>query len=158
MKNCILLLGATLLLFSSCRESKVEAALRLAGENRAELERVLEHFEAGGDKEKAAAARFIVGNMPGHGFPIFDPSVFVKLPGASCDEYMCMGILILRSKGIPVGMDYTPQFSDRQYGHYWNVFPNIRGRNTIFTLYNFIRKRVTGCPPMRNLYGIELLQ
>lgn len=284
MKNCILVLGASLLLFSSCRESKVEAALRLAGENRAELERVLEHFDAGGDKEMAAAARFIVGNMPGHksmwgdyeaywkeadrmlaasdgsqsvldslellkakydgkvffdydirritadylihdietafaqwrevewarnltfdefcewllpytctdsqplipwrdslagfargfidhlnecdefignpraaitrvnnklipmiakqkwihsghGFPIFDPSVFVKLPGASCDEYMCMGILILRSKGIPVGMDYTPQFSDRQYGHYWNVFPNIRGRNTVFTSF-----------------------
>ncbi len=71
----------------------------------------------------------------GHGFPIYDPSVFVKLPGASCDEYMNNGILIMRSKGIPVGMDYTPQFSDRKYGHYWNVFPNMRGRTTVFTSF-----------------------
>ena len=71
----------------------------------------------------------------GHGYPIYSPSVFVKLPGASCDEYMNNGILIMRSKGIPVGMDYTPQFSDRKYGHYWNVFPNIRGRSTVFTSF-----------------------
>lgn len=268
----------------SCATDKVAAALKSAGDNRAELEKVLSYFESTGDREKVAAAKFIIGNMPGHismwgeyesywkdadrmlsasegalgvldslevlkgkydgrifydydlkritadylihdietafdqwrngewarhltfdefcewllpytctdmqplidwrdslagfargfidhlnecdefignpraaitrvnnklipmiakqrwvhaghGYPIYDPNVFVKLPGASCDEYMCNGILIMRSKGIPVGMDYTPQFSDRKYGHYWNVFPNIRRRTTVFTSF-----------------------
>lgn len=71
----------------------------------------------------------------GHGYPIYDPSVFVKLPRASCNEYMTNGMLVMRSKGIPVGMDYTPQFADRLYGHYWNVYPNLRGRKTMFTSF-----------------------
>lgn len=269
---------------SSCHSRQVDTALRMAGENRSELEKVLEYFEKTGDKEKIAASRYLIGNMPGHksmrgeyeeywkdadrvlsasdgslsildsleslkskydgriyydydlnyisadylihdietafkqwrdgewarhltfdefcewllpytcvdnqplmnwregfsdfargfidhlnecdefignpraaitrvnnklipmvsqqkwvhsghGYPIYSPSVFVKLPGAFCNEYMNIGILIMRSKGIPVGMDYTSQFSDRKYGHYWNVFPNLRGRTTVFTSF-----------------------
>lgn len=268
----------------SCSYDQVDVALRMAGENRSELERVLRYFEKTGDKEKIAASRFLIGNMPGHksmrgayeeywdeadrtlsasdgslsildslealkekydgriyydfdlnyisadylihdietafdqwrngewarhltfdefcewllpytcsdnqplinwreslsgsarsyidhlnecdeyignpraaimrvnnklipmikkqkwihsghGYPIYDPSVFVKLPGASCNEYMTNGMLVMRSKGIPVGMDYTPQFADRLYGHYWNVYPNLRGRKTMFTSF-----------------------
>lgn len=268
----------------SCSYDQVDVALRLAGDNRSELERVLRYFEKTGDKEKIAASRFLIGNMPGHksmrgayeeywdeadrtlsasdgslsildslealkekydgriyydfdlnyisadylihdietafdqwrngewarhltfdefcewllpytcsdnqplinwreslsgsarsyidhlnecdeyignpraaimrvnnklipmikkqkwihsghGYPIYDPSVFVKLPGASCNEYMTNGMLVMRSKGIPVGMDYTPQFADRLYGHYWNVYPNLRGRKTMFTSF-----------------------
>lgn len=278
-----LIVFVTLVAFS-CSYDQVDVALRMAGENRGELERVLEYFEKTGDKEKIAASRFLIGNMPGHksmrgaygeywdeadrtltasdgslsildslealkekydgriyydfdlnyisadylihdietafdqwrngewarhltfeefcewllpytcsdnqplmnwrdslsdfarsyidhlnecdeyignprapimrvnnklipmiteqkwihsghGYPIYDPSVFVKLPGASCNEYMTNGMLIMRSKGIPVGMDYTPQFADRLYGHYWNVYPNVRGRNTMFTSF-----------------------
>lgn len=268
----------------SCSYDQVDVALRLAGDNRSELERVLRYFEKTGDKEKIAASRFLIGNMPGHksmrgayeeywdeadrtlsasdgslsildslealkekydgriyydfdlnyisadylihdietafdqwrngewawhltfdefcewllpytcsdnqplinwreslsgsarsyidhlnecdeyignpraaimrvnnklipmikkqkwihsghGYPIYDPSVFVKLPGASCNEYMTNGMLVMRSKGIPVGMDYTPQFADRLYRHYWNVYPNLRGRKTMFTSF-----------------------
>lgn len=278
-----LIVFATLVAFS-CSYDQVDVALRLAGDNRSELERVLRYFEKTGDKEKIAASRFLIGNMPGHksmrgayeeywdeadrtlsasdgslsildslealkekydgriyydfdlnyisadylihdietafdqwrngewarhltfdefcewllpytcsdnqplinwreslsgsarsyidhlnecdeyignpraaimrvnnklipmikkqkwihsghGYPIYDPSVFVKLPGASCNEYMTNGMLVMRSKGIPVGMDYTPQFADRLYGHYWNVYPNLRGRKTMFTSF-----------------------
>lgn len=281
---CLFLPVFAVLNLVSCSADKVVAALKQAGDNRAELEKVLSYFESTGDREKVAAARFIIGNMPGHvsmwgeyesyweeadrllsasegaldvldslevlkgkydgrifydydlkritadylihdietafdqwrngewarhltfdefcewllpytcadnqplsgwrdslagfargfidhlnecdefignpraaitrvnnklipmiakqkwihsshGYPIYDPDVFVKLPGASCDEYMCNGILIMRSKGIPVGLDYTPQNSDRMYGHYWNVFPNVRGKNTMFTSF-----------------------
>lgn len=41
-------------------------ALDAAGENRAELERVLAHFAA--DPRKQKAARFLIENMPGHGY------------------------------------------------------------------------------------------
>ena len=280
--KCLIVLVA--LAIASCSYDQVDVALRMAGENRSELERVLEYFEKTGDKEKIAASRFLIKNMPGHrsmrgayeeywneadrilsasdgslsvldslealkekydgriyydfdlnyisadylihdietafdqwrngewarhltfdefcewllpytcsnnqpllnwraslsgfargfidhlnecdeyignpraavvrvnnklipmiaeqkwihsghGYPIYEPSVFVKLPGASCNEYMTNGMLIMRSKGIPVGMDYTPQFADRMYGHYWNVYPNLRGRKTMFTSF-----------------------
>lgn len=38
----------------------------------------------------------------------------------------------MRSKGIPVGIDFTPQWPDRLYGHYWCVFPNLRGKTSMF--------------------------
>ena len=50
----------------SCSYDQVDVALRLAGDNRSELERVLRYFEKTGDKEKIAASRFLIGNMPGH--------------------------------------------------------------------------------------------
>ncbi|MBP5362438.1 MAG: hypothetical protein J6Y71_05370, partial [Ruminococcus sp.] len=42
----------------------LEYALRAAGNNRGELEAVLEHYKD--DPEKLAAARFLIENMPGH--------------------------------------------------------------------------------------------
>ena len=60
-----LIVFATLVAFS-CSYDQVDVALRMAGENRGELERVLEYFEKTGDKEKIAASRFLIGNMPGH--------------------------------------------------------------------------------------------
>ena len=48
----------------SCRQGRdrVEEALKLAGANRAELEKVLRHYE--GDTLKYRAARFLIENMP----------------------------------------------------------------------------------------------
>ncbi len=55
-------------LLASChpfsRDRELEEALLLAGENRPELERVLEHYED--DSLKLEAARFLIRNMPGH--------------------------------------------------------------------------------------------
>ena len=67
-----------------------------------------------------------------HGYSIFRPDVFVKLPGARCDEYAVMAVLTMRSKGIPVGIDFTPQWPDRSEGHSWCVFPNLRGKTSLF--------------------------
>ena len=46
----------------------VEEALRKAGDNRAELEKVLEHYEQEGDSLKLEAAYFLISNMEGHSF------------------------------------------------------------------------------------------
>lgn len=51
-------------------DEHVEAALAQAGSNAAELERALEHFAEEGDAQKLTAARFLVANMPGHGFVV----------------------------------------------------------------------------------------
>ena len=69
------------------------------------------------------------------GHNIYRPSTFALLPGASCEDYSEMAVRIMRSKGIPVGIDYTPQWPDRFYGHYWCSFPNLRGKNTMFNPY-----------------------
>lgn len=46
--------------------SKLEEALRLGGDNRRQLEKVLQHYTAPEDSLKLKAARFLIANMPGH--------------------------------------------------------------------------------------------
>jgi hypothetical protein len=71
-----------------------------------------------------------------YGFPISRPETFIKLPGATCEEYAEVAVRIMRSKGIPVGIDFTPQWPDRLYGHYWCVFPNLRGKTSLFNPFS----------------------
>ena len=71
-----------------------------------------------------------------YGHPVSRPQTFIKLPGATCEEYAEMAVRIMRSKGIPVGIDFTPQWPDRLYGHYWCVFPNLRGKTTMFNPFS----------------------
>ncbi len=53
---------------TACRpegsQAAVDMALRAAGDNRGELEAVLNHYA--GDPDKLAAAEFLIANMPGH--------------------------------------------------------------------------------------------
>lgn len=63
MKNRFFLI--LLLVCAGCsNNSNLKQALNLAGENRAELEKVLKHYKK--DPEKLKAARFLIENMPGH--------------------------------------------------------------------------------------------
>ena len=50
----------------SCTNTKLEQALSMARENRAELEKVLEHYEKDTNSLKLKAAVFLIENMPGH--------------------------------------------------------------------------------------------
>lgn len=60
--RCILIFCA---LFFSCKNrTDLDIALTLAGDNRAELEQVLNHYKH--DTLKYKAARFLIENMPGH--------------------------------------------------------------------------------------------
>ena len=54
-----------LLLLTACQsKDRLDLALEYAGDNRAELEKVLEHYR--GDEMKYHAARFLIENMPYH--------------------------------------------------------------------------------------------
>lgn len=66
MKNILFILQA-IVLFSSCsnRDMYLKEVLKLAGENRGELEKVLDYYKK--DPEKLKAARFLIENMPGRG-------------------------------------------------------------------------------------------
>jgi len=47
---------------------EVEVSLAKAGDNRAELESVLQHYGHQGDQQKFQAAQFLIANMDGHGY------------------------------------------------------------------------------------------
>ncbi len=82
-RHIIYLFGAVLLLLPACTThvDSLEWALRQAGKNRAELEKVLQHYES--DSLKLAAATFLIRNMPYHiGFcdTLFTPNGISYMP------------------------------------------------------------------------------
>jgi hypothetical protein len=70
------LLAALSISFSGCGGPSyppdVAAALKAAGDNRGELEKVLGHYAAQDDTLKLRAAYFLIGNMEGHGYVTYD--------------------------------------------------------------------------------------
>ena len=66
MKILYFYLSGLLLLWSCQRPTMLDFALRYAGENRVELEKVLDHYR--NDSLKYRAAVFLIGNMPYHYF------------------------------------------------------------------------------------------
>jgi hypothetical protein len=70
MRHSILRLVVFIFLVCSCKQDfspGVRRTLKLAGENRQELEKVLEHYQQNKfDSLKLRAARFLIENMPGH--------------------------------------------------------------------------------------------
>ena len=58
--------GICVAVFLACHpgKSRLEEALEAAGENRSELEQVLDHYR--GDSLKSLAAQFLIENMPCH--------------------------------------------------------------------------------------------
>lgn len=51
---------------------------------------------------------------------ILDMPTLARQPYAVCRERARYGIMTCRSKGIPVSMDFTPNWGDRYDGHCWN--------------------------------------
>mgnify|MGYP003482041598 FL=1 len=69
--HCVLLAVTVLILtlLCSCNTESIQIhyALKAAGSNRSELKSVLKHYRtADPDKEKLAAARYLIANMPAH--------------------------------------------------------------------------------------------
>ena len=67
-KSYLIILVLLCTLFPACQKSEeevmLEQALELAGPNRAELQKVLDHYT--GDSLKLEAAKFLIKYMPGH--------------------------------------------------------------------------------------------
>ena len=61
---------AVLMLSAGCATwpADVELTLSKAGDNRAQLEMTLEHYQRLGDEQKLEAAEFLIRNMDGHGY------------------------------------------------------------------------------------------
>lgn len=52
-------------------------------------------------------------------YPIYRPETLIGLPYGTCIESCIAALEIQRSKGIPVSIDFIPQWPNRKYGHYW---------------------------------------
>ena len=67
VQNRLCLLAVICFLCFACKETRLEQAFRLAGDNRSELEHVIEHYSKNEkDSLKLKAAIFLIENMPGH--------------------------------------------------------------------------------------------
>ena len=67
MNKIIFIIGILLLLIS-CEKSSLDIheVLKLSGDNREQLEKVLQHYSSPADSLKLQAALFLIKNMPGH--------------------------------------------------------------------------------------------
>ena len=59
-------------------------------------------------------------------------SSMLKIPYGECDHFADIALVIMRSLGIPVLEDLTPQWPFRSLGHTWNVLISSSGHNISF--------------------------
>lgn len=65
--------------------------------------------------------------------PIRDVRTLAQMPFGSCDDFNFLATPIMRSKGIPVMEDFTPQWPFQALAHGWNVLLNNDGKNMVFS-------------------------
>lgn len=65
-------------------------------------------------------------------FPIYRLSTKVKQLFGLCDDYTAIATAALRSCGIPVAYDFTPQWPFRSMGHTWNIVLANSGQHIPF--------------------------
>jgi len=58
--------------------------------------------------------------------------VLASLRMGECDDYAFKAAYTMRACGIPVCVDFTPQWPTRPHGHHWNVVLNNNGRTVPF--------------------------
>ena len=64
---------------------------------------------------------------PGEILP-YHAELWDKMPCGKCDDYAVLATAAMRSKGLPIVMDFTPQWTNRSAGHTWNVLLLNNGR------------------------------
>lgn len=65
-------------------------------------------------------------------FPVKRLSSSVKKNIGTCADQAFIATCVMRAKGIPVAIDYTPQWPFRSMGHTWNTLLDNSGRNIVF--------------------------
>lgn len=65
--------------------------------------------------------------------PIYRLSTRLRMPFGICADFTNMAISVFRSQGIPVALDFTPQWAFRSLGHTWNVVLVNNGKNVPFS-------------------------
>lgn len=65
--------------------------------------------------------------------PVYRLSTRLQIPFGICADFSYMATSVFRSQGIPVAMDFTPQWAFRSLGHTWNVVLANNGKNIPFS-------------------------
>ncbi|GHT51010.1 hypothetical protein FACS189440_19420 [Bacteroidia bacterium] len=65
--------------------------------------------------------------------PIKNIKTLANMPYGACEDYSVLALAVMRSKGIPVMEDFTPQWPFQPQSHAWNILLNNRGKNMIFS-------------------------
>lgn len=68
-----------------------------------------------------------------HSIPIKNIKTLAKIPFGTCEDYSVLALAVMRSKGIPVMEDYTPQWPFQPQSHSWNVILANKGKNMVFS-------------------------
>ena len=106
-----------LLLSCSNRTNYLNRSLKLAGENRTELEQVLVHYSD--NPEKLAAARFLIENMPAH---------YSYADSSAIHEYYSIALNVLQSDLSPVAQrdSLYNLTNSRFYGLEYNTISDVK--------------------------------
>ncbi|GHT88497.1 hypothetical protein FACS189474_3840 [Bacteroidia bacterium] len=65
--------------------------------------------------------------------PVKNIQTIAKIPFGACEDYSILALAVMRSKGIPVMEDFTPQWPFQPQAHSWNILLNNRGKNMVFS-------------------------
>ncbi len=60
----------------------------------------------------------IYANYPGNK-PSLKPSALKRIVGGSCEDYVGLFVYAARTFGVPVAVDFTPQWANHSQGHKW---------------------------------------
>lgn len=66
------------------------------------------------------------GSAPG-GYPVLRPSTYVRFPKSTCADDCRITDIVVKSKGIPISLDFITQWPDKALNHIWCAYPSIRG-------------------------------
>jgi len=87
-------------------------------------------------------------------------NTLTRIPHGPCDDYSALVNAVLRAKGFPVAMDYTPQWPFRSMGHVWNILHINFGKNISFNgidtdIKNYHREDHTMAKVFRRTYAVN---
>ncbi len=75
--------------------------------------------------------------MPGE-LPDYNTHTLSLMKIGNCRLYSLQGVLAARSLGIPVTLDYTPQWATRAFGHEWNALIAEKNKPLSFGIGDFL--------------------
>ena len=65
--------------------------------------------------------------------PVKDIRTIAEMPFGSCNDHAFLALSVMRSKGIPIMEDFTPQWPFQALGHSWNIVLDNYGKNVVFS-------------------------
>lgn len=58
----------------------------------------------------------------------YKPSLLINRRLPACEDFAVLGSQVYRALGIPVSIDFTPQWANRSLSHTWNAFHTEKGK------------------------------